>query len=103
MEFNGSTDHTQLANLITEAREWLTFLRSNPVSEPTPNSPARRAFDPAITRRLSTGVPASRLAEPSIEQAWEALGALLDDLYDLSYLKRTQSFISWEVIPLPTA
>lgn len=102
MEFNGSADPAQLANLIGEARECLTFVRSNPVPEPTPNSPARRAFDPTITRRLNTAVPACRVAEPSMEQAWEALAALLDDLYDLSCLKRTRSFISWEVKPLPT-
>ncbi len=102
MEFNGATDSAQLVKLISEARECLTYVRSNPVPQPTPSSPACRAFDPTIIRRLSTAVPASRVAEPSIEQAWETLAALLDDLYDLSCLKRTLSFISWEVRTLPT-
>lgn len=101
MEFNDSTDSAQLVKLVSEARECLTYVRSNPVPQPTPSSPACRAFDPTIIRRLNTAVPASRIAEPSIEQAWEALAALLDDLYDLSCLKRTLSFISWEVRTLP--
>ncbi|KAF8626362.1 hypothetical protein AX15_005013 [Amanita polypyramis BW_CC] len=98
MELQSSTDAVQFVKLIDEARKCLAYVQSHPAPEPEPNSPAHRAFDPMIVRRLSTAFPASRMPMPSLEQAWNALVELLDDLHDLSCLTRTMSIMTWEVM-----
>ncbi|KAK2460682.1 hypothetical protein APHAL10511_007152 [Amanita phalloides] len=97
MESQGCTDPARFIMFIDDARECLAFVRSNPALELKQSSPARRAFDPMIVRRLSTAVPANRIAELDVDQAWDVLVSLLDDLHDLSNLTKTLSFTSWEI------
>ncbi|KIL68496.1 hypothetical protein M378DRAFT_71592 [Amanita muscaria Koide BX008] len=89
-------DPMRFVKVIEETRRWLAYVRSHPSSELKSDSPARRAFDPMIIRRLSAAVPASKGAEPDVEWAWCILGAFLDDLHDLCFLATTLSITAWE-------
>ncbi|KAF8638818.1 hypothetical protein AX17_001876 [Amanita inopinata Kibby_2008] len=91
-------DSVHHVKLIQEARQWLAYIRLHAAPEPKPESPAHQAFDTMIVRRLSTVIPASVVTKPQLEQAWNSLAALLDDLDDLSRLASTPSFTTWEAM-----
>ncbi|PFH53575.1 hypothetical protein AMATHDRAFT_73372 [Amanita thiersii Skay4041] len=98
MDCNNCRPRMSFGNLVIEAQKCLAYVRSNKVSEPETDSPARQAFDPATIRRLNIVVPVRRIPEPDHIKTWDYLEALFDDLDDLTRLVSTPSFVTWEAM-----
>ncbi|KAI0062099.1 Mak10-domain-containing protein [Artomyces pyxidatus] len=69
-----------------------------PIPSPNSSSPAVLAFDPYITRRLSSIMPLRVLELPPLETTWAALASLLRGLSEVGTLVGTPSLMTWKVV-----
>lgn len=83
--------------LINQAREHLHSIRVHPSPEPDPDSPARRAFDPYVARRLNTFIPIRVIDVPTAEDTWSAMDRFLEGWEELSVLSLTGEISTWDV------
>ena len=88
---------TRFLTLINESRAHLSIVRKNPAPEPDPDSPARLAFEPRVSRHLKTYVPIRVIPLPAQEDTWNRIGALLDGWQELRTLSQTSNISTWDV------
>ncbi|KAL0563501.1 N-alpha-acetyltransferase, non-catalitic subunit [Marasmius crinis-equi] len=68
----------------------------SPSPEPSTNSPARRAFDPYISRRLNTFLPVRVIELPSASDSWQNWGDFLGGCGEWLALSQTHEVSGWE-------
>ncbi|KAH9842464.1 Mak10-domain-containing protein [Rhodofomes roseus] len=87
----------ELRRLSIDARVLLQRIRSQSLTQPTPDSPAAFVFDPHISRRLACFMPVRIIDLPPQEQAWDHLSRLLDGWEELSHLLDNPCVSTWEI------
>jgi hypothetical protein len=90
-------DTPTFEDLLDIAHEQLMVIRAHPSLEPLPDSPAHRAFDPCVARRLKTFVPLRIVPVRTPGETWQALDAMLQGWRELSRLSKTINLSTWEV------
>ncbi|SRR6266403_4181393 len=92
-----SKDRDHNVALLSEARGYLQRIRSTPLPEPPPHSPAALAFDVHITRKLSNFMPLKAHRLPPQDFAWNALADMLDGWADICKVSAVASMAAWKV------
>ncbi|KAI0263774.1 Mak10 subunit, NatC N-terminal acetyltransferase-domain-containing protein [Gloeopeniophorella convolvens] len=93
-----SRDQSTFLALLQRARDCLREIRSTPLPEPSSDSPAVVAFDPHITRKLSSFMPLRAHRLPPQELAWNALADLLDGWAEVCRLSAVASLTTWKIV-----
>ncbi|KAF9265939.1 hypothetical protein L218DRAFT_897912 [Marasmius fiardii PR-910] len=85
--------------LLEVAQHHLFRVRSKaPPPDPFQDSPARRAFDPYISRRLNTFLPVRVINLPDANKSWENWGNFLGGYGEMLALSQTHEVSSWELV-----
>jgi hypothetical protein len=80
-----------------DAVSLLERIELQPSPEPAPDSVARMAFDPYITRRLFAFMPLRVLELPPQERTWKTLKYLFSGLEELYELTGAVNATTWQV------
>ncbi|KAG8905863.1 hypothetical protein FRB99_008074 [Tulasnella sp. 403] len=89
------------ATCFRDARLLLDAILAIPApAEPEPTSPARSAFDPAVSRRLVVVTPLKPLPLSSQQEAWATLRGILDCMVTLFDVAGRGTAIEWMMLLL---
>ncbi|KAF9009616.1 Mak10 subunit, NatC N-terminal acetyltransferase-domain-containing protein [Cyathus striatus] len=83
---------------IAEARIYLAAVEGQSIPECSPESPARRAFDPYIARKLNTILPIRVIPFRPQAETWSDIRRLLDGWDELSRMSVTDNVSTWETV-----
>ncbi|KXN91924.1 N-alpha-acetyltransferase, 35 NatC auxiliary subunit [Leucoagaricus sp. SymC.cos] len=100
LETNVHRSPAQFKSYINICLEFLQQLQTHSIPEPYEDSVARLAFDPYISRRLSTAVPIRVLSTGSPAETWQAFELFFESLKETSRLAATHSVTTWKVAGL---
>lgn len=89
--------HTEYQILLDRARDCFGYLVSQPPIQISADSPVHAAFDPYISRRLSTNVPVRVIPLMPEKDVWDGLGKLLESLQETKTLVLCHHPRTWEV------
>ncbi|KAL9714643.1 N-alpha-acetyltransferase, non-catalitic subunit [Leucoagaricus gongylophorus] len=83
---------------ISICEELLRQLSLHSIPEPYPDSVARLAFDPYVSKRLDTAVPIRVLSIGSAGETWRVFSLFLKGLKETSQLAASHNLATWKVI-----
>ncbi|EIW85641.1 Mak10-domain-containing protein [Coniophora puteana RWD-64-598 SS2] len=92
-----SKSYFSLEPLIASARAELRILRKTH-TEPSPESPARTAFDPQLARSLNSFIPLHVIEISTQNATWDKMEAWLEGLSEMGLLASTEDISTWEIV-----